>query len=356
MRTGQSSRVLLIGTLLSMAVVLVASSALLATETSRGDTSTAFGLVFMVSFYLISIPLHGMLTLGTILLSTSVGFRPLRWIYAYLLLAAVIHLAISARIGAFDELERSLAEWQRSREQPTQVALERAVARSDVAAVRAALDAGANPDGMAPGVPLTPILTAALMGDAALANVLLEGGADPNLRAVVNSGFGGVAINNFYPLDAAAFSESPERLATVQHLLAFGADARLGHARLGACAHGDLALYEVIISAGAPDAPDNKGNSCLHFAAMHDQPEIVARAIRDGADPTVVNIANQRPFEVAINRRNFQAALAIAQGGGFANDESHLKRVLNTESSDPAHSALREWILENSPHTPLPKH
>ncbi len=232
----------------------------------------------------------------------------------------------------------------------TAIALERAVAQpTDIVAVRAALAAGANPDGILPGVPLTSLQTAALMGDAALAAALLEGGADPNLRAALNSGFGGVAITKFYALDAASFSDSPERLATVQLLLAFGADATLGHARLGACAHGDLSFYEIIVAAGAPDEPDNKGNSCLHFAAMGDQPGIAARAIRGGADPNAANIAKQSPLDVALSRNSFATALEIAQGGGFPNDQNYADQVLNTESPDAARSALRGWMIENRP-------
>ena len=230
----------------------------------------------------------------------------------------------------------------------TLIALERAVAQpTDIAAVRAALAAGANPDAILPGVPVTPLFTAALRGDAALVTAVLEGGADPNLRAAVDSGFGGVAITNPYPLDAAAFSESAERLAIVQQLLAFDADAEVSHARLGACAHGDLSVYELIVAAGAPDEPDNKGNSCLHFTARRDQPELAARAITDGADPNVANAAKQRPLDVALIRNSFATALAIAQGGGFPNDPNLEDRVLDAESPDPAHSALREWLLEN---------
>ncbi|MFT5448474.1 MAG: hypothetical protein ACI9DC_003659 [Gammaproteobacteria bacterium] len=42
------------------------------------------------------------------------------------------------------------------------------------------------------------------------------------------------------PLDAAATSESTQRLATVKRLLAAGADPASGYLRLGACLHGDL--------------------------------------------------------------------------------------------------------------------
>ena len=344
----QPNQVLVVGTLISITVVVLAVAALTAAESSKGDTGIAFGLVFMVTFYFVSLPLHSLLALGTVLHSIRVGLRPFRWIYAYLLLAVVIHVSIAAQIGAFDKLEQRLVDWQRGRDMPTQVALERAVAQpTDIAAVRAAIAAGANPNAILPGVPLTPLFTAAMRGEAALVTVLLEGGADPNRRAAVNSGFGGVAITNPYPLDAAAFSDSSERLAVVQQLLAFGADAPVSHARLGACAHGDLPLYELVVSAGAPDKPDNKGNRCLHFAARRDQPALAAQALMDDADPNVANLANQRPLDVAIIRKSFSTALEIAQRGGIPNDPELEDRVVDTESPDPAHSSLRKWILEN---------
>ncbi len=347
MRQQQSNKDLFVATLVAIALVALSVAALAVAESSKGDTGTAFGLVFMVIFYLVSPPVHGLLALATISRSIRVGLRPLKWIHAYLVLAVVIHVAIAARIGAFDKLERRLADWQREREMPVQVALERAVAQpTDIEAVRAALAAGADPDGILPGVPLTPLFTAALRGDAALAAALLEGGADPNLRAAVDSGFGGAAITRPYPLDAAAFSESAERLATVERLLAFGADAEGTHALLGACAQGDPSLYELVMTAGARDDPDDKGNRCLHFAAMHDQPELAARAMTEGFDPNVANIANQRPLDIALARSSFATALEIAKQGGLPNDSSRADRIRDTESSDPARSAFRAWMLE----------
>ena len=331
-----------------MAVLGVALAALAVTESAKGDTSTVSGLVFLVVFYLVSLPLLGSLALLTFLHGFRRGFRPVLWICAYLLVASIVHVVIVERIGGFDKLQRRLANWQRSYEMPAQVAFERAIAPpTDIAAVRAALEAGANPRAILPGVPLTPLFTAALKGDEELTTVLLEAGADPNRRADVDGAFGGAEITKPYPMDAAAFSDSSERRDVVQQLLAFGAVASGSHAHLGACAQNDLALYEITLAAGASDVPDNNGNSCLHFAARHNSTDIAIRAIAAGADPNKANVANQRPLDIAFVWSSFDTALEIARAGGVPEDWSRTDRMMNEEAMDPVKAELQEWISTN---------
>jgi hypothetical protein len=240
MRGQQPNQALYFGTIIAFAFAVLAVATLIAAEISGSEAGIAYGLAFMVVFYLVSLPAHGALGAGAVLRGFRVGFRPIRWTFGYLLFAAAVHLAIAAHIGAFDKIERQLADWQRGRDMPVQVAFESALARpTDIAAVRAALTAGADPDGTLPGVPVTALFSASLSGNVELVTALLEGGADPN----------------------------------------------------------------------------------------------------------VVNLANQRPLDVALIRGSFATALEIAQAGGVANDSSRIERVMDTESPDAAQAALREWLL-----------
>ncbi len=321
--------------------------ALVAAERIPGESGGAFALVFMVAFYFVSLPLHCLLAVAAIIGFFRLGFPPFRRVSFYLAIAAVVHVAIAGHIGQFDKLARELAVWQRSLEMPTQAALERAVMPpTDLPAVRAALSAGANPNAVLPGVPLTPLYTAALRGDVPLVRVLLEGGADPNHRATVDGAFGSAAVAQPYPLDAAAFGKSSHRYETAQELLKHGADAKLSRARLGACVHGDVRLYELLVAASASDDPDKKGNRCLHLAALSDQPEIAARAIADGANPNAENAASYRPLDLALVRNSFSAALIIVEGGGLPADPDRVRRLTGSQSIDQDQAALREAIRE----------
>ena len=110
----------------------------------------------------------------------------------------------------------------------------------------------------------------------------------------------------------------PRRRETVALLIAAGANAASSYALLGACAQGDVPLYEFATGAGALDQPDRKGNRCLHFAAEEGRAEIVTAAIAQGVDPNVMNVAGQTPLDVALVREHYAAALVIATGGGRA--------------------------------------
>ena len=100
-------------------------------------------------------------------LSTAIrgGATQLGWLWLYLLLAGAIHIAVAVRIGAFEKMERELTGWWREFQAPAQVALERAlIPTPDVAAVRAAIAAGADPNALLAGIPLSPLIVAADAG------------------------------------------------------------------------------------------------------------------------------------------------------------------------------------------------
>ncbi len=334
-------------TYFSIAAIGLTLAALVAAEKTAGDSAVAYALVFMVAFYFVSLPLHCALAVGAVFSLLRLGFRPVRPVSLYLAIAIVVHVSIAAHIGAFDKLARQWTAWQRGLDMPTQVAFEQAVMPpTDIPAVRAALAAGADPNAVLPGVPLTPLYAAALRGDVPLVKALLEGGADPNQRATIDGAFGSAAVERPYPLDGAAFSNDAQRYETVQELLTHGATAKLSRARLGACATGDLRLYELVVAAGAPDDPDKKGNQCLHLAALRNQPGIAARAIADGADTNAENTAGQRPLDLALIRDSFSAALVIVEGGGLLADPERARRLMDREPADPDQAALREAMRE----------
>ena len=223
------------------------------------------------------------------------------------------------------------------------------MAQGDIAGVKAALAAGADPDARNPRNPLNPLIHAANQGDTELVGALLDGGADPNRRSLIDSGIRGVSLDKPTPLESAAFSESMQRLATVQRLLAAGANPGSSYIRLGACLRGDLALLDLAIGSGTPAGTDRKGNGCLHLAAYGGHAKMIERLLQDGAgdDPNLPNKAGRLPLDTALARDNYRAALALFKTGGRSTVPSRVQRILESDAKDPDMDPLRDWLQAN---------
>jgi ankyrin repeat protein len=132
------------------------------------------------------------------------------------------------------------------------VALATSALDGNLACVRGLLDAGAPPNG--PGLALggessevTPLFGAIQANSVDMMRLLLDAGADPNLRAMANAKSPGIS-----PIAAASFSS----VEAVKLLLAKGADV---------------------------NGPTKDGQSALHRAVMHGDAQIVRELVAYGA-------------------------------------------------------------------------
>jgi ankyrin repeat protein len=166
------------------------------------------------------------------------------------------------------------------------------------------IDAGAPVDGD-PGDKETPLITAASYGDAEVAKVLIEAGADVNARSAPNSGGvpGGSAL-----LHAAVFGmtdvldllvEAGAEVRSLEEAAAAGdvtgwltsesdLQARI-RALVFAADHQRLPVIDQLIDAGTPvDAFDEVwGRQALRIAAQNGRPASVRRLLEHGADPNL---------------------------------------------------------------------
>ena len=185
---------------------------------------------------------------------------------------------------------------------------------------RLLLAAGAPVNG-GPGDPETPLITAASYGDAEVARVLVDAGADLETRAAADAGGvpGGTAL-----LHAAVFGmtevldllvaadavvDGVEQAAAVGNLEGRLTDETPAGARLRALVmatdHQRLEIIDQLVDAGTPvDGVDSFGRHPLRTAAENGRHLSVQRLLEHGADPTLPDRGGQTPLNLALRGRD----------------------------------------------------
>jgi len=172
------------------------------------------------------------------------------------------------------------------------------------AVAQALIDAGAAVDGD-PGDRETPLITAASYGDAEVARVLIDAGADVNARSAPDSGgvpagsallhaavFGMTDVLDLL-VEAGAEVHSLEEAAAADDLDGWltphvDLQARI-RALVFAADHQRLPVIDQLLDAGTPvDAFDEIwGRQALRIAAQNGRPASVRRLLERGADPNL---------------------------------------------------------------------
>ncbi len=195
------------------------------------------------------------------------------------------------------------------------------------ATAQALLGAGAPVDGD-PGDPETPLITAASYGDADVARVLIQAGADLDATAADQAGGvpGGTPL-----LHAAVFGMTDvvdvlvaagARVRSIEEAAATGdvsgwltADTPLDsrvRALVMAADHERLEVIDLLIGAGTPvDAIDPAfGRHPLRLAAAHGRADSVRGLLAHGADPNLRDREGRKPLELCRAVRSSAASTA----------------------------------------------
>src|SRR5579862_7812364 len=196
------------------------------------------------------------------------------------------------------------------------------------AVAKALIDAGAPVNGR-PGARETPLITAASYGDADVARVLIEAGADIDAVSAPNSGgapsttaLGHAAVYGMTEVvdvlvGAGARIASLEMAAAAGDITGWPLHRRTLQSRLRALAmaadHQRLEVIDQLIAAGTPvNEPDAEwGRLPLHLAAQNGRPASVRRLLDHGADPDLRDPLDHRtPLEWCQHQGNGDSSRA----------------------------------------------
>lgn len=201
------------------------------------------------------------------------------------------------------ELEADeVADWKAIAAEITSHELNAWIARGNLAAVRALIEAGCDPDRVADGTK-PPLITAAGQPEPDIAHFLLDLGADASIE---HDG-------------ATALMEAAGRghLALVERLLAAGVDPNAvggyhSTAMTRAAAEGRLKILEALVAAGAQVDLFRGGFTPLIRAAQSGQTEAAGWLLAHGADPNVRTANGETALDWAQKNHHEQIVALLA--------------------------------------------
>ncbi len=208
----------------------------------------------------------------------------------------------------FSRISRSAIEREPEYAEGKQIELIQAASRNDIKQLEALLKSGVNPNAVVDEAGENALMHAVLLGSVEMTRLLLEAGADPNLKG-----------RGFTPLGMAALQG---RAQIVRQLLKAGADVDRKSSDGNTPITAASVMHRTdVIRALLPYHPDvsiwnREGRVSLGIAVQEGSMDIVTMMLDAGVDPNVMDRNGNRPLFWSGDHHDI-ALLLVSRGGSI---------------------------------------
>jgi len=337
-------------------LVFLASLLLLIPANTAGlDWGALWGYLDFLLFVYVSLPLHAV----SLILVLFFGWKysawaRYGWFGVYLVAYFAIHLAFLGPVF-YQPATGFLGELAYNVTHRKDVALINELRiNPDAEKVRSLIRSGADVNSPDRYIGFTPLMWAATAGRVEVMTILLDAGADPAFVDVDLKGSLGfrnsATVTGIGALTLAAWAGNDDgRHQSVTLLLERGVEPDVGSV-LGSCFHGDIDLLQAQIERGADiDAGDGNDSTCMHQAAIGDQPEMIGYLLERGVDTGARTTYGLTALDTAIREWKDKAVLRLMQAGLRTERPDSLERYLLRSADSPEKDAIRRILAGDLP-------
>lgn len=292
------------------------------------DAPFMIGYFTLLGFLYIVLPAH-VIGLGISLYyyvqSSDCGPYRLSLSYYVIWFCGVFSIAIMS--AAADPVFKKISDYSFRQSHQAEVSLVAALQRGGGrASIEQLVMNGANVDMPDRNFGMTPLHWASIKSDARTLELLLNAGADANVKYQRTWGSSHYSLEQASALDLSAWSEN-EPLQKVTLLLDAGAIAT-DPAIVAPCWSNNGELFQRLLRAGADPVTgrDGKHMTCLHAAAQNGHETLVRELLSLGADANAALKFKPRPLDLALENEHREIAVLLMLAGGTGH---HSERMVD---------------------------
>lgn len=328
--------------------VVTAGSWIIGQNTGSGG-EIFFGYMAFIIFLFVSLPFHLLVIVAALYLGFKYkAHKQLLIGYVYYFIWALMHIYIFHPFivtGVPELIDQTVDKYKYEKENELYFSLIKH--ESEPEKVRELIEAGVDVNRPDNSIGMTPLIWASRQGNAEIVEMLIKAGAEVNLIVNMRGSTGRyneVNLPVFTALNRATNTfNNDDRLAVVEVLLKYGAEVDRGAPILGACAFGDIVVFERLLQAGAAyDVKDTEFNTCGHIAAHNNEVAMLDYLIANNMIIDSKTTYKQTPLDEAINRNHEEAALKLVEAGYRTTRLSKLQYFLNKEPNTETKDRIRE--------------
>lgn len=318
--------ILCVGSTVLAALALLVSAVLSGSPTGGPDGPFIITFLLLLIFLYVILPMHVFGGLATTYKYFSTGNRkrfvfPLSYFVLWFLALFLYFVFSGAAEPVFEEINARNFRDQHAAEMALLASLRQNKGHVEVPSLIEQVKDINLPD---PEFGMTALQWAARGASAEIIELLINAGADPNVRYHRDWSDGRGTLKNATVLDIAAWSNVEPKEKTL--LLIQTGVMPTAQALVGVCERGDIGLLREFRERGVDlqTATEGEGLSCFHVAAKNGDLGLIETLFSMGVTPNLITKYKLTPLDLAMAREQRTAAIALLKGSASANQPRRL--------------------------------